>query len=95
MAAELKAQRHPNGKIIGIYANEDPRVAQACDQYLHFDAAELMQLPEVFSGLLYVIFAQMLGLLRARHLGVQADMPSNDGKVAKVCRVTIYGRDDG
>ncbi|MNN76402.1 hypothetical protein D3C81_1927780 [compost metagenome] len=54
-----------------------------------------MQLPEVFSGLLYVIFAQMLGLLRARHLGVQADMPSNDGKVAKVCRVTIYGRDDG
>lgn len=95
MAAELKAQRHPQGKIIGIYANQDPRVAQACDQYLHFDAAELTRLPEVFSGLLYVIFAQMLGLLRARHLGVRADMPSNDGKVAKVCRVTIYGRDDG
>lgn len=95
MAAELKEQRHPQGKIIGIYAAEDSRVAQACDQYLHFDAPELTQLPEVFSGLLYVIFAQMLGLLRARYLGVKADMPSDDGKVAKVCRVTIYGKDDG
>lgn len=95
MAAELKAQRHPQGKIIGIYATEEPRVAQACDRYLHFDAPGLTQLPEVFSGLLYVIFAQILGLLRARHLGVKADMPSNDGKVAKVCRVTIYGKDDG
>ncbi|WP_413724970.1 hypothetical protein [Sodalis sp. RH16] len=27
MAAELKAQRHPLGKVVGIYAAEDPRAA--------------------------------------------------------------------
>lgn len=93
MATELAAQRHPQGKIIGIYAANDERVAQACDEYLHFDSPELTQLPEVFSGLLYVMFAQLLGLLRARQLGVTPDLPSNDGKVAKVCKVTIYGQD--
>lgn len=93
MATELKAQRHQAGKIIGIYAEADPRIAQACDEYLHFDAAELTQLPEVFSGLLYVMFAQLLGLMRARQLGVTPDLPSNDGKVAKVCKVTLYGQD--
>lgn len=90
MAAELKAQRHPQGKIVGIYAAEDPRAAVACDELLHFSAPGLRELPEVFSGLLYIIFAQLLGLLRAGVLGVAPDNPSRDGKVAKVCRVTLY-----
>ena len=90
MLVELRRERSPQAQIVAIGHDALPDHAQVADRYFHFACPELADLHESWAAILYVLFAQLAGLYCAIELGVTPDMPSRDGKVAKVANVTVY-----
>ncbi|OAT20483.1 galactosamine-6-phosphate isomerase [Buttiauxella gaviniae ATCC 51604] len=90
MMAELTRERSATAQIIAIGHDALPAGVKPGDRYFHFAAPELADCHESWTTLLYVAFAQLAGLYSAIALGVTPDMPSRDGKVAKVAKVTVY-----
>lgn len=90
MMIELARERGPAAQIIAIGHDVWQGEPQPGDSYYHFSAPELAEFHESWTSLLYVLFAQLAGLYCAIELGVTPDMPSRDGKVAKVAKVPVY-----
>lgn len=90
MMAELTRERSPGAQVIAIGHDVLPVGSKPGDRYFHFASPELADFHESWSTLVYVLFAQLAGLYSAITLGVTPDMPSRDGKVAKVAKVTVY-----
>lgn len=90
MLAELRRERSPQAQVIAIGHDALPDAASVGDAYFHFACPELADAHESYAAMLYVLFAQLAGLYLAVDLGVTPDMPSRDGKVAKVAKVTVY-----
>ncbi|MDW2745195.1 SIS domain-containing protein [Atlantibacter subterraneus] len=90
MLVELRRERSPLAQIVAIGHDALPDHAQVADRYFHFACPELADFHEAWAAMLYVLFAQLAGLYCAIKLGVTPDMPSRDGKVAKVANVTVY-----
>lgn len=90
MMCELTSQRSASALVVGIGHDALPEGMEACDRYYHFACPELADVHESFPAMLYVLFAQLVGLYRAIAAGETPDNPSHDGKVAKVAKVTVY-----
>lgn len=90
MLVELTRERSPQAQIVAIGHDAASDAAQLGDLYFHFASPELAEFHESWAAMLYVLFAQLAGLYCAIERGVTPDMPSHDGKVAKVAKVTVY-----
>lgn len=90
MMAELTRERGALAQILAIGHDALPTAPEPGCRYYHFCAPELADYHESWTTLIYVLFAQLAGLYSAIALGVTPDMPSRDGKVAKVAKVTVY-----
>ncbi|HCL5253047.1 TPA: SIS domain-containing protein [Salmonella enterica] len=90
MMTELKRERGETAMIIGVGHDALADDDAVCDRYYHFSCPELAESHESFAAMLYVLFAQLAGLYKAIAAGVTPDNPSQDGKVAKVAKVTVY-----
>lgn len=90
MMAELTRERSAAAQVIAIGHDVLSANAKPGDRYFHFASPELADYHESWTTLIYVVFAQLAGLYSAIALGVTPDVPSRDGKVAKVAKVTVY-----
>ncbi|MBS4538117.1 SIS domain-containing protein [Clostridium sp. D2Q-11] len=77
-------------KVLVISENKDKAIEKLCDYQLSM-GIEQSDIDQVFTAINYIIYPQILALLKSLKLGISPDNPSPDGSVNRVVKgVTIY-----
>ena len=87
----LKEFKHEGGKkkIIVLDTVDDKEVRANCDYYFTLNDAKVGAMEEVFSGLSYLVFGQLLSLIKSAKLGINPDNPCPTGEVNRVVKGVI------
>lgn len=76
-------------KIIVLDTVCDDEVKANCDYYFTFNDSQLGTIEEVFAGLTYLVFGQLLSLIKSIKLGINPDNPCPTGEVNRVVKGVI------
>lgn len=87
----LKEFKNEGGKkkIIVLDTVCDKEVKENCDYYFTFNDEKLGNIEEVFAGLTYLVFGQLLSLVKSAKLGINPDNPCPTGEVNRVVKGVI------
>lgn len=87
----LKEFKNEGGKkkIIVFDTIYDEEVKNNCDYYFSFADKRLGEIEEVFAGLGYLIYGQLISLIKSAKLGVNPDNPCPTGEVNRVVKGVI------
>ena len=87
----LKEFKHEGGKkkIIVLDTVDDKEVRANCDYYFTLNDEKIGAMEEVFSGLSYLVFGQLLSLIKSAKLGINPDNPCPTGEVNRVVKGVI------
>ncbi len=85
---EFKNERS-NKKIIVLDTIFDEKVKNNCDYYFSFNDEKLGEIEEVFASLGYLIYGQLLSLVKSAKLGINPDNPCPTGEVNRVVKGVI------
>ena len=87
----LKEFKNEGGKkkIIVLDTIFDEEVKNNCDYYFSFNDEKLGKIEEVFAGLGYLVYGQLLSLMKSAKLGINPDNPCPTGEVNRVVKGVI------
>ena len=76
-------------KIIVLDTVCDEEVKNNCDYYFSFADEKLGEIEEVFAGLGYLVYGQLISLVKSAKLGINPDNPCPTGEVNRVVKGVI------
>lgn len=87
----LKEFKNEGGKkkIIVLDTVCDEEVKNNCDYYFSFADEKLGEIEEVFAGLGYLVYGQLISLVKSAKLGINPDNPCPTGEVNRVVKGVI------
>lgn len=87
----LKEFKNEGGKkkIVVLDTIFDEEVKNNCDYYFSFNDEKLGKIEEVFAGLGYLVYGQLLSLMKSAKLGINPDNPCPTGEVNRVVKGVI------
>lgn len=87
----LKEFKNEGGKkkIVVLDTIYDEEVKNNCNYYFSFADKRLGEIEEVFAGLGYLIYGQLISLIKSAKLGVNPDNPCPTGEVNRVVKGVI------
>ncbi|WP_291258848.1 SIS domain-containing protein [Fusobacterium sp.] len=87
----LKEFKNEGGKkkIVVLDTIFDEEVKNNCDYYFSFNDEKLGKIEEVFAGLGYLVYGQLLSLVKSAKLGINPDNPCPTGEVNRVVKGVI------
>lgn len=87
----LKEFKNEGGKkkIIVLDTICDEEVKNNCDYYFSFADEKLGEIEEVFAGLGYLVYGQLISLVKSAKLGINPDNPCPTGEVNRVVKGVI------
>lgn len=87
----LKEFKNEGGKkkVVVLDTVFDEEVKANCDYYFSFNDEKLGTIEEVFAGLGYLVYGQLISLVKSSKLGINPDNPCPTGEVNRVVKGVI------